>query len=489
MFSRGCRAALAFAPVLLGCAGADDPGERGGEGVPPEPAGERSRVSATSVDDVPGAALLRELGCGACHPGAPAAGTARDRAPRFGPGGRDYDPGFLLDYLQDPARVRPDIGRSRMPDFHLSEAESLALALYLIRARDGDASEAGSRFREARRQHPDATAERGRRIFRALNCVGCHRGTGVEPWRPGPDLGRQARRVREGWLRRWLLRPRALRPFGLRPGTGSRMPDFRLSEAEVDTLTDFLLASAPADPGEAHPDFEPPRLSPYQEAKAAALLDGRLPCLGCHRLNGRGGRVGPALDGVGERRPAGYVWGVVRSPARHAPGTVMPPTPVPEEHQRLVVSYLLRERETADEDREAGYLSLVDHPLRRPEGHELEPGEGDPAGGPLYRSRCASCHGVGGSGNGYNARYLPVRPTVHSAADQMSVRTDATLFDGIHAGGRILDRSHLMPAFGEALSRDQTWSLVDHIRDLCDCRGPDWARDDPAGSAGGGNGG
>ena len=104
------------------------------------------------------------------------------------------------------------------------------------------------------------------------------------------------------------------------------------------------------------------------------------------------------------------------------------------------------------------------------------PAAGDDAGA-LYGRICSNCHGKRGDGDGWNAAYLPVRPTVHSDAKYMSTRSDHTLHDGIAAGGYILDRSNRMPPFGETLSGAQIDSLVHYIRTLCDCEGPAWSRD------------
>ena len=70
---------------------------------------------------------------------------------------------------------------------------------------------------------------------------------------------------------------------------------------------------------------------------------------------------------------------------------------------------------------------------------------------------------------------LPVRPTVHADSGYMAQRPDDTLFDGIFAGGYILNKSNRMPAWGETLSREQIWALVGYLRKLCRCRGPEWA--------------
>lgn len=490
MFNNRPPAAAAALAVLLlstGCTDAEDGADRSRR----ESTGARPGA-ARDTPTSPAGRLASELGCGACHAALPGPATARERAPAFGDAGRSYEPGFLLSYLQDPGRVRADIGRTRMPDFHLSEAESLALSLFLL-DRSGRSGSPGSEFRRAREAHPGADAELGRRIFRGLNCAGCHRGTDVERWTAGPPLAAEGRRARGGWLGRWLADPTALRPFGFHPGTGSRMPDFRLTDAEADTLARHLRRRGTGDEDAVRRDSSSeaaaPVLTAFERQKARSLLRDRHSCLGCHRLEGQGGRIGPSLDGVAERRPDSYLQRVVAHPDSSAPGTVMPRVPMTTERRRLLVGYLAGLDGAASGDdvpgssqdgsERSGYLSLVEHPLRAPTGAERAGAAGarEPStGGVLYRERCASCHGTDGSADGYNARYLPATPAVHASADSMARRPDDVLFDGVWAGGRVLDRSHRMPPFGGSLTREQTWSLVDHIRELCDCRGPDWAR-------------
>src|SRR4051812_19505434 len=52
-------------------------------------------------------------------------------------------------------------------------------------------------------------------------------------------------------------------------------------------------------------------LSPFARAKAEALLRDQLPCLGCHTLDGKGGKLAPELVTVRSRRDAAYVARVV----------------------------------------------------------------------------------------------------------------------------------------------------------------------------------
>ncbi|MGH7481236.1 MAG: c-type cytochrome [Longimicrobiales bacterium] len=350
-----------------------------------------------------------------------------------------------------------------MPDFQLSEGEALALTLFLL----GDDA---VRLRQVRTQHPTATAARGREIFVALNCAGCHTYPGIRSWRNAPDLRRSAGRLRPEWLAGYLRGPHAVRPFGFYPGSGSRMPDFRLTAVAADSIQAYLTRRALPFDGRrvAPPDTT---LSAYSMVKAETLLRERLSCLGCHRLGSDGGRIGPALGDVATRLTPEAIAAIVAGPQAAMPGTIMPRAPLTPERRELITAFLLQRAPDAGD---SNYLSLIDHPIR-------PPGTGTPArpraGAAIYAAYCAVCHGAEGEGNGYNARYLPVQPTPHASAPYMSTRPDDTLFDGIHAGGYILNRSHRMPAWGETLERGQIWRLVSYLRVLCDCQGPAWSRD------------
>ncbi len=97
--------------------------------------------------------------------------------------------------------------------------------------------------------------------------------------------------------------------------------------------------------------------------------------------------------------------------------------------------------------------------------------------GTLYARFCASCHGSDGDGAGFNAGALPVQPTDHTDSAHMSTRPDDSLYDTIHAGGYIMNMSNRMPGFGSTLSPSEIRELVEYLRELCACDGPEWSRD------------
>ena len=115
----------------------------------------------------------------------------------------------------------------------------LALRDYLA-SRRAAASDPG--YARSRNEYPEATATVGRSLLVRLNCVGCHRIAGFpEGKRVGPPLGFQGSRVNREWLQAFLKRPGLIKPEYAIMGSDARMPDFRLSDGEVDILTDYIM--------------------------------------------------------------------------------------------------------------------------------------------------------------------------------------------------------------------------------------------------------
>lgn len=87
-----------------------------------------------------------------------------------------------------------------------------------------------------------------------------------------------------------------------------------------------------------------------------------------------------------------------------------------------------------------------------------------------YKTYCVQCHGMQGNGKGVNIRDMSVQPRDHTDAKAMSGRTDAELFKVIKEGGLAIDKSVLMPPWGDTLSDDEIRDMVQHLRTLCKCK-------------------
>jgi mono/diheme cytochrome c family protein len=132
----------------------------------------------------------------------------------------------------------------------------------------------------------------------------------------------------------------------------------------------------------------------------------------------------------------------------------------------LIANYLLQQQALKSD---SPYPLLVDNPAHFSQGRTHEES--------LYLKYCAACHGVNGDDEGYNAKFLPKTPARHADKAYMSTRPDDTLFDGVHAGGYIPNKHHLMPPWGQTLKNEEIWQLVAFMRRLRQCEGPAWSRD------------
>lgn len=85
------------------------------------------------------------------------------------------------------------------------------------------------------------------------------------------------------------------------------------------------------------------------------------------------------------------------------------------------------------------------------------------SGGKLFIKYCVSCHGEKGIGDGVNADNMdPVpRDMTDSGKEKYMVkRTNEEIFKAIQLGGRGIEKSGLMPPFGNTLSEKEIWQIV-----------------------------
>ncbi|HEX6997464.1 MAG TPA: cytochrome c [Gammaproteobacteria bacterium] len=98
--------------------------------------------------------------------------------------------------------------------------------------------------------------------------------------------------------------------------------------------------------------------------------------------------------------------------------------------------------------------------------------DGDPRQGEaLYKVYCTQCHGLEGNGRGVNTPDMAVQPRNHTDRGEMSARTDEDLFKAIQGGGKAVNKSVLMPAWGGNLDEAEIRDLVAYLRELC-CENP-----------------
>ncbi len=84
-------------------------------------------------------------------------------------------------------------------------------------------------------------------------------------------------------------------------------------------------------------------------------------------------------------------------------------------------------------------------------------------GAALFATNCAVCHGRDAKGDGPAAKSLPVQPADLTAA-HFWVHTEGDLFWFISHGKNAPSGTAAMPAFGNVLSSDDRWALIDFLK-------------------------
>jgi cbb3-type cytochrome oxidase cytochrome c subunit len=147
----------------------------------------------------------------------------------------------------------------------------------------------------------DARAERGRFLAEEHGCVRCHLSTMDNPIaggmvsRNGPDLSRVGRRVRPGWLMRWLESPRDLLPGELMP---RMFGSDEAGRAERFAVTRYLISLG--GPLKENERAIPSRQFQNSVARGEQLYD-RIGCSACHGAPGSASK-----QARNEARPFGF---------------------------------------------------------------------------------------------------------------------------------------------------------------------------------------
>ena len=381
-----------------------------------------------------------------------------------------YKPDFIFGYLINPTKLRTNIGLSRMPNFKLSEKEALALTLYIVSLVPETLKQTSNEFTQSLENiksfSPGISVKDGERIFEALNCTACHNQetSQIKNEKNAPDLSIEGSRVQKEWLKLYLKEPFAIRPFGNQPGSGSRMPDFKLSEDEIKIISDFLIKQQKK--FFSNSNYRMTELNPFLKLKAEKLIEEKLPCRGCHEFKGIGGKIAPGLSSVSNRLKQGYVYEIISNPVHVSEEIIMPKVKMPMQNIKLITDYLNQMNNPVTREE---YLSLLDNQTINFD---------DKSGAEKnYLKYCAPCHGVNGNSDGFNQQYLPTLPTRFNDKNYMQMRPNDTLYDGIFAGGYILNKSHLMPSWGFTLNNEEIIQLVKYLRKLCECNPPEWTTD------------
>ncbi len=165
----------------------------------------------------------------------------------------------------------------------------------------------------------------GKRIFEKYNCNDCHTILGFGAYY-APDLTKVVQRVGEDGIRYRVKSPEKALASSWR-----KMPNLKVTDAEIDSLIAFFTWIGNVENGDWPPQDSKQRLTRSQEkmvvsagvSPGAAVFQTR-GCMNCHTLHGTGGTFGPALDTIGRSLSREQIEHYIRNPKAVNPKAMMP---------------------------------------------------------------------------------------------------------------------------------------------------------------------
>ncbi len=165
----------------------------------------------------------------------------------------------------------------------------------------------------------------GKRTFEKYNCNDCHTILGFGAYY-APDLTKVVQRIGEDGIRFGVKDP--AKAFA---ASWRKMPNLKVTDAEIDNLIAFFTWVGNIENGDWPPQDSKKRLSRGEErmvvgaavSPGAAVFQTR-GCMNCHSLNGTGGSFGPALDTIGRKLNREQIERYIRSPKTVNPKALMP---------------------------------------------------------------------------------------------------------------------------------------------------------------------
>jgi mono/diheme cytochrome c family protein len=280
---------------------------------------------------------------------------------------------------------------------------------------------------------------RGRKLFYAMNCYGCHKIDGMSEGTLGPDLTEAGKKFKVDYLWESIVEPRANLAT-------SFMPDFHLGESDVEALVIFLksrrgvnFAETSLDRYKAHvanvavviPPGGVPAASAGRGENAGEQLLADRACTACHKLKDRDGGIAPDLSYEGLIRDDAWLMDHFRNPRSREPDSIMPAFRFPAD----------------DFDKLSAYLESLKTP----------PPPADAAA--TYTALCARCHGEKGDGNGKVAWYIDPSPRDFTKPGFMASKPRARFVRSIEEGVG----GTSMPPWKQILKDEQTGGVLDYV--------------------------
>jgi mono/diheme cytochrome c family protein len=249
-------------------------------------------------------------------------------------------PHTLADYIGAKIRQPRSFGNAlKMPQYTLAPQQVDALATALLAQTERARTMPAVLRVPARRPSGYRAAGKAGQLIEDMGCFTCHsiNGRGGDM---APDLTWEGTAVSRSWLVGFLKNPNTLRPALIR-----RMPRFNVTDAEANTLADYITAVYQT------PDFDrdaidSARFAPADAELGKELFYGKYACQSCHIVDPDKdkGYIGPTLTQVGTRLNAAWILHWLKNAESLRPGTLEPVWNMRDEDARAVTAFLMAQK-------------------------------------------------------------------------------------------------------------------------------------------------
>jgi len=319
-----------------------------GNKTDPDFLGNRYFDPATAAQIERGRTLVNERGCGSCHeingvkrpdnlaPELTLVGSRPLAKILFAPG----VPHRLPDYIAAKIRQPRSFGTTlKMPQYTLAPRQVDALVTALLAQTDRAQKMPAALRIAARRPSDYHAAGKAGRLIEDMRCFSCHtiNGRGGDM---APELTWEGTSVTRAWLVGFLKNPNTLRPALIR-----RMPRFNVTEAEANTLADYIMTVYQT-PAFDRDVIDSSRFTAADVEQGKELFYGKYACQSCHIMDPDKdkGYIGPTLTQAGVRLNAAWIFQWLKNAESLRPGTLEPVWNMSGVDARAITAFLMAQK-------------------------------------------------------------------------------------------------------------------------------------------------
>ena len=185
-----------------------------------------------------------------------------------------------------------------------------------------------------------------------FGCTGCHKISGLDVPKAGPDLRSVAKKLSPDWAMKWIKDPRGFRPSTKMPHfwdlTNTSTPeDLARNNVEADAIIALLW-----DRSVPRAAWPPPPV--HGNATNGERLVNEVGCKGCHQVGPEDPvtdrtalrQFGPELNQIGSKADPGWLFLWLKNPQAMSPTTRMPDLRLTDQEAADIAAYLMTLRNT-----------------------------------------------------------------------------------------------------------------------------------------------